>query len=57
LKIENDLWTTQLIKLFSSNIAENISQHCKLQQGDVVLLAIGPRIDAVNIRFLFVLYH
>ncbi|KAH0948859.1 hypothetical protein HN011_000201 [Eciton burchellii] len=49
LKIESDSWRTQLVKLFSSNTAENISQHCKLQQGDVALLTIGPRIDALKL--------
>jgi len=57
LKIERDSWKTQLAKLFSSNTVENISQHCKLQEGDVALLTIGPRIDAVSITFPFVLYY
>ncbi|EZA48320.1 Aspartyl-tRNA synthetase, mitochondrial [Ooceraea biroi] len=48
LKVEGDSWRTQLAKLFSSEVAENISRRCKLQQGDAVLLTVGSRIDAGN---------
>lgn len=48
LKIEGDSWRAQLAKLFSKSIAASISQQCKLKQGDVVLLAIGHRLDAVS---------
>lgn len=48
LKIENNLWRTQLDELFSKKGAEDISQYCKLQEGDAVLLAIGHEINAVS---------
>ncbi|XP_018398053.1 PREDICTED: aspartate--tRNA ligase, mitochondrial [Cyphomyrmex costatus] len=51
LKIENNSWSTQLdkLKLKSGIIAEDISRYCKLQEGDVVLLAIGYRMDALKL--------
>ncbi|XP_011348257.2 aspartate--tRNA ligase, mitochondrial isoform X2 [Ooceraea biroi] len=49
LKVEGDSWRTQLAKLFSSEVAENISRRCKLQQGDAVLLTVGSRIDALKL--------
>ncbi|XP_011170496.1 aspartate--tRNA ligase, mitochondrial [Solenopsis invicta] len=51
LKIENDSWRTQLDKLKpkSGAIAEDLSQYCKLQEGDAVLLAIGRRMDALKL--------
>ncbi|XP_032687271.1 aspartate--tRNA ligase, mitochondrial isoform X2 [Odontomachus brunneus] len=49
LKIENNSWRTQLEKLFSRSITENIEQFCKLQEGDAVLLAIGHHIDALEL--------
>lgn len=49
LKVENNLWRTQLDELFSKNVAEDISQYCKLQEGDAVLLAIGHQIDALKL--------
>ncbi|KAL6444713.1 hypothetical protein ACFW04_002052 [Cataglyphis niger] len=49
LKIENNLWRTQLDELFSEKGAEDISQYCKLQEGDVVLLAIGHEINALKL--------
>lgn len=52
LKIENNLWRAQLDELFSKNVAEDILQYCQLQEGDVVLLAIGQQIDAVSIKSL-----
>lgn len=48
MKIENNSWRTQLDKIFSKNVAEAISQYCKLQQGDAMLLAIGRRTDTVS---------
>lgn len=52
LKIESDSWRAQLDKLKpkSGTIAEDVSQYCKLQEGDAVLLAIGHRMDAVSIK-------
>lgn len=47
LKIESNLWKAQLDKVFSRNVAENISQYCKFQEGDTILLTIGHRDDAV----------
>lgn len=52
MKIENNLWRAQLDELFSKNVAEAILQYCQLQEGDVVLLAIGQQIDAVSIKSL-----
>ncbi|KMQ96518.1 aspartyl-trna mitochondrial [Lasius niger] len=49
LKIENNLWRAQLDELFSKNVAEDISQYCKLQEGDAILLAIGRQIDALKL--------
>ncbi|KAL0125095.1 hypothetical protein PUN28_004324 [Cardiocondyla obscurior] len=51
LKIENDLWKAQLDKLKpkSPTVAEDISQYCKLQEGDAVLLAIGHQTDALKL--------
>lgn len=49
MKIENNSWRTQLDKIFSKNVAEAISQYCKLQQGDAMLLAIGRRTDTLEL--------
>lgn len=48
LKIENN-WRTQLDELFSKNVAEDILQYCKLQEGDAILLAIGRQMDALKL--------
>lgn len=51
LKIESNSWRTQLDRLNpkSATIAEDISQYCKLQEEDAVLLAIGYRMDALEL--------
>ncbi|XP_070156119.1 aspartate--tRNA ligase, mitochondrial [Polyergus mexicanus] len=49
LKIENNLWRVQLDELFSKNVTEDISQYCKLQEGDAILLAIGYEINALKL--------
>ncbi|KAG5314272.1 SYDM protein, partial [Acromyrmex insinuator] len=51
LKNESNSWKTQLdkLKLKSGIIAKDVSQYCKLQEGDAVLLAIGYRMDALKL--------
>ncbi|XP_012217888.2 aspartate--tRNA ligase, mitochondrial [Linepithema humile] len=48
-KIESNSWRAQLNKVFPQNVVENISQYCKLQEGDAVLLTIGRRFDALQL--------
>lgn len=55
LKIESNSWREQLNKVFSQNVVENISQYCKLQEGDMILLTIGRRFNAVNKIFFLIL--
>ncbi|KYM92890.1 Aspartyl-tRNA synthetase, mitochondrial [Atta colombica] len=51
LKIESNSWKTQLdkLKLKSGIVTKDVSQYCKLQEGDAVLLAIGHRMDALKL--------
>ncbi|XP_011149840.1 aspartate--tRNA ligase, mitochondrial isoform X3 [Harpegnathos saltator] len=49
LKIENNSGRAQLEKIFSKNITENIVQFCKLQEEDVILLAVGHYDDALKL--------
>lgn len=51
LKVESDSWRKRLdqLQLKSGATAEDVSQYCKLQEGDAVLLAIGRRIDALKL--------
>ncbi|XP_025152367.1 aspartate--tRNA ligase, mitochondrial isoform X2 [Harpegnathos saltator] len=50
LKIENNSGRAQLEKIFSKNITENIVQFCKLQEEDVILLAVGHYDDAEKLE-------
>ncbi|XP_011881574.1 PREDICTED: aspartate--tRNA ligase, mitochondrial-like [Vollenhovia emeryi] len=51
LKVESNSWRAGLdkLKLKSGVTVEDISQCCKLQEGDAVLLAIGHRMDTLKL--------
>ena len=55
LKIESNSWRTELdkLRLKAGITAKDISQYCKLQKGDAVLLTIGNQMDAVSIKSEF----